>query len=516
MFLLKDFSRDIGKLLENAHNTHDVIIRVGEGTSQKDFKTHSLILRVRCTYFQNELKNIEKLYKENGIIVFDKPNYSPKIFKIILKYLYTGKIDLKNLDTFDILQVLITSNELELTCLINFILQYLIENQSEHLFRNPLKFLHILLYNYNEIFSSLKEHCINIICENPMKFLFNSTEFLLLDRSILLLILNQTFLNVKEEIQIWNYVLKWGIAQMPSSQLIFKTINNWSKEEINTLKDILYDFIPLIRWKDIPLDDITNKVAPYSSILPKDFCLEIFNLHHNIPSSSSSSPPSSSSSDSNIKNFLLINHIKTLPSRSLLNSLFLTSKKLTYISSWIDQRDKKSFYSSKKLPYTFKLLYRASRDGFDAKKFHTLCDNKGPTITIAKISKKNLLIGGYNPLDWKQNSDSIDGKSICQTGNSFLFCFGKGEKKVNSDNDIDDKPIIKSRISKLIKVTNPKKAIYYNPTCGPCFGGGYDLGIINNKMVSYGSLSYNGINKFIKEESHLNLDDYEVFQVVKI
>ncbi|CAB4440111.1 unnamed protein product [Rhizophagus irregularis] len=504
MFLLKDFSRDIGKLLENSRNTHDIIIRVGEGTSQKDFRAHSLILRVRSRYFQNELTNIEKLYKENGIIVFDKRNYSPKIFKIILKYLYTGKIDLKNLDTFDILQVLITSNELELTCLIDFILQYLIENQSEHLYRNPLKFLHILLYNYNEIFSSLKEHCINIICENPMKFLFNSTEFLLLDRSILLLILNQNFLNVKEEIQIWNYILKWGIAQMPSSQLIFKTINNWSKEETNTLKDILYDFIPLIRWKDIPLNDITNKVAPYSNILPKDFCLEIFNLHHNITSSSSSS------SDSIIKNSLLIS------SRSPLNSLLLTSKKLTYISSWIDQRDKKNYYSSKNLPYSFKLLYRASRDGFDAKKFHTLCDNKGPTITIAKISKKNLLIGGYNPLDWKQNSDSIDDKNIYQTENSFLFCFGKGEKKVNSDKDIDKKSIIKSRISKLIKVTNPKKAIYYDPTCGPCFGGGYDLGIINNKMVSYGSLSYNGINKFIKKESHLNLDDYEVFQVVEI
>ncbi|RGB29016.1 hypothetical protein C1646_714460, partial [Rhizophagus diaphanus] len=105
MFLLKDFSRDIGKLLENSRNTHDIIIRVGEGTSQKDFKAHSLILRVRSGYFQNELTNIEKLYKENGIIVFDKRNYSPKIFKIILKYLYTGKIDLKNLDTFDILQV---------------------------------------------------------------------------------------------------------------------------------------------------------------------------------------------------------------------------------------------------------------------------------------------------------------------------------------------------------------------------------------------------------------------------
>ncbi|RIA86131.1 hypothetical protein C1645_741087 [Glomus cerebriforme] len=508
MILLKEFSRDIGKLLEITHNTYDVIIRVGEGTSQKDFKAHSLILSIRSSYFQKELKNIEKLFKEDGIIVFEKQNYSSKSFKIILKYLYTGKIELRDLDTFDILQVLIISNELELSSLIQFLLQFLIENQSEHLYRNPLKFLHILLNNnHNEIFSNLRDHCIDIICENPLKFLFNSNEFLLLDKSILSLILNQDFLDVKEEIQIWNYILKWGIAQMPSSQLILKTINNWSQEEINTLKEILYDFIPLIRWLDIPLNDIMNKVAPYSNILPKGFCREIFNFHHNI-----------NSFELNIKDNSLINYIKSLPPRFPLNSLFLTPKKVTYISSWIDKM-KKNYYlydiNSQNLPYKFKLLYRASRDGFDAKRFHTLCDNKGPTITIAKISKKNLLIGGYNPLDWKQKSDSINGNSMYQTENSFLFCFGKGEKKGNSDKEFDEKPIVKSRISKLIRVTNPQKAIYYNLTSGPCFGGGCDLGIINNKIFSYGSLSYNGINKFIKEGSHLDLDDYEVFQVVK-
>ena len=74
-----------------------------------------------------------------------------------------------------------------------------------------------------------------------MKFLFNSTEFLLLDKSILLLIFGQDFLDVKDEILIWNYILKWGIAQMPSSQIVLKTINNWSKEETDTLKEILND-----------------------------------------------------------------------------------------------------------------------------------------------------------------------------------------------------------------------------------------------------------------------------------
>ncbi|CAG8715245.1 13968_t:CDS:2 [Funneliformis caledonium] len=355
------------------------------------------------------------------------------------------------------------SDELGLTTLIQHILQYLIENQSFHLRRNPLKFLQTLSCHENEIFSSLKDYSIEIICEDPVKFLFNSPDFLLLDKSILISILIQDFLDVKDEVQIWNHVLKWGISQMPSSQFILKTINNWTREETDILKEILSDFIPLIRWLDISLNDVMNKVAPYSNILPKDFCREIFNAHRS----------TSTTSESTLLNeFPLINYIESLPPRFPLNSLLITPKKVSYLASWID-KEKKNYYS---------------------------CDN--------------LLIGGYNPLDWKPKYDSVNGNSMYQTENSFLFCFGKGEKKDKSGAK-DGNPVVKSKISKLIRVSNPQKAIYYSPVSGPCFGGGCDLGIINNQIVSYGSLSYNGINKFIKEESHLDLEDYEVFQVVK-
>src|SRR5207248_8712740 len=107
-----------------------------------------------------------KIPKENGLIIFEKPNYSQKSFKFILKYLYTGKVELRDLDSFDILQILIISSELELTPLIQFLLQHLIDNQSDYLRRNPLKFLHILLSNNNKLFSSLIDYCTEIICEN--------------------------------------------------------------------------------------------------------------------------------------------------------------------------------------------------------------------------------------------------------------------------------------------------------------------------------------------------------------
>ncbi|CAF3007299.1 unnamed protein product [Rotaria socialis] len=45
----------------------------------------------------------------------------------------------------------------------------------------------------------------------------------------------------------------------------------------------------------------------------------------------------------------------------------------------------------------------ASRDGFDAKTFHSLCDNQGPTMTIIQ-SKANYLFGDYTSISWTSDS----------------------------------------------------------------------------------------------------------------
>ena len=44
-----------------------------------------------------------------------------------------------------------------------------------------------------------------------------------------------------------------------------------------------------------------------------------------------------------------------------------------------------------------------SRDGIEINTFHKLCDNKGPTILLIKLTDDNIL-GLYNPLDWDSNS----------------------------------------------------------------------------------------------------------------
>ena len=46
----------------------------------------------------------------------------------------------------------------------------------------------------------------------------------------------------------------------------------------------------------------------------------------------------------------------------------------------------------------WRLLFRASRDGFTASAFHSKCDNKGPTITVVKSSSN--IFGGFTEMPW--------------------------------------------------------------------------------------------------------------------
>lgn len=48
------------------------------------------------------------------------------------------------------------------------------------------------------------------------------------------------------------------------------------------------------------------------------------------------------------------------------------------------------------------LLYRGSRDGQRSSKFHELCDNKGPTVTLIKvvITGAKYIFGGYTDQSW--------------------------------------------------------------------------------------------------------------------
>jgi len=61
-----------------------MIITVGEEPDEKKYYVHSNILRVRSKYFSKAVSN-DWVRKENGIILYNKPNIESDVFDIILR-----------------------------------------------------------------------------------------------------------------------------------------------------------------------------------------------------------------------------------------------------------------------------------------------------------------------------------------------------------------------------------------------------------------------------------------------
>jgi len=83
------------------------------------------------------------------------------------------------------------------------------------------------------------------------------------------------------------------------------------------------------------------------------------------------------------------------------------------IKNWINSNENENL--------KFELLYRLSENGEKFSKFHELCDNKGPTLSLFHINDDNK-IGIYTPLSWDSYSDW---KNDIET---FIFSLNKNKK----------------------------------------------------------------------------------------
>ena len=83
--------KHIGKLVYDLTNLliesdfYDIEIKVGVEQNVKTFKAHSNILKARSSYFKVALSVNWIKRSENGIILFEKENISPRIFEVLLK-----------------------------------------------------------------------------------------------------------------------------------------------------------------------------------------------------------------------------------------------------------------------------------------------------------------------------------------------------------------------------------------------------------------------------------------------
>ncbi len=60
------------------------------------------------------------------------------------------------------------------------------------------------------------------------------------------------------------------------------------------------------------------------------------------------------------------------------------------------------------------LLYQSRSFYFNAKEFHSLCDNKGPTITLVMLYDGQV-VGGFTNADWTSPDEDVfvkDSKAV--------------------------------------------------------------------------------------------------------
>jgi TLD len=66
-----------------------------------------------------------------------------------------------------------------------------------------------------------------------------------------------------------------------------------------------------------------------------------------------------------------------------------------------------------------KVVYRANKNGWDPKKFHSCVDSLGPAVIFA-VTSDGLIVGGYNPKGWSGSGDNRPSTA------AFLFVREKG------------------------------------------------------------------------------------------
>ncbi|RHZ67587.1 hypothetical protein Glove_300g127 [Diversispora epigaea] len=182
-----------------------------------------------------------KVFSVSGLVVnSDLHKIFPKLFrfenlmteyerkhKILadLKYTYCGIVDIEYTDTKTVYGLIVNANELRLEELSVKLENYLIESKASWL-KAHFSFVYYSIFDSNEFKDDLKV----------------------------------------EEIKIWDYIIKWRIAQNPTLSTNSK---EWSKENFQTLRITLQQCLPLIRYFHIPVNDKVH-VAELSSWIDRN------------------------------------------------------------------------------------------------------------------------------------------------------------------------------------------------------------------------------------------------------
>lgn len=140
----------------------------------------------------------------------------------------------------------------------------------------------------------------------------------------------------------------------------------------------------------------------------------------------------------------------------------------------------------------YKLIFRASRNGYTAQDFHEKCDGKENTIVLVQ-ARNGRRFGGFTEAKWDKSNEYKD------DGKGFIFSLDNKEVYYNMKNNY---------------------GIYCYSDKGPTFGGGHDLFIDNNcnkdnENQDNSGHSYDTLGKknALAGSKYFYVEDYEVYQL---
>ena len=159
------------------------------------------------------------------------------------------------------------------------------------------------------------------------------------------------------------------------------------------------------------------------------------------------------------------------------------------IKNWINEKNEKNINKE------IKLIYKATKDGDSASKYHEICDNKNPLITLIK-TKKNRRFGHY--MEQKVNPNN---STYTQDEKAFLFSLDNLKK---------------------FDVKKPEHAMYFHKSYGPCFGYGCDI-YLKDKFLTRNDNVENNAKYYAYDvqndteltgESRFGVEEVEVYQIL--
>src|SRR6266496_2670475 len=193
------------------------------------------------------------------------------------------------------------------------------------------------------------------------------------------------------EVQIWEHIIKWGLAQNPE---LPSDPTRFSKDDFNTLKNTLQRCIPFIKFHNLTSREFSKMVIPYKKILPKKLYKDLLDDFLD-----NDSKPIKKS----------VPHIAKEITPKIINSKIITFQHVELISKWIDRLEITDKLTTS---YGFKLLYHdfcfrsSGTFGYNRfKMFHENCRNQSRTVIIIKVKNSNEILGGYNPIGWKYDDN---------------------------------------------------------------------------------------------------------------